>query len=101
MVDTADAGKKQLALVRDSISVGVGQNENIGRIRNDRFVAQDTNTQRRVDARVLIKRGLLVGASVPICIFEDDDAVTLRLQGSPRLGTRPVVYTFIYPNATS
>ena len=67
VIETADAGKEQLAFVSPTVPVRVGEHENVRGVGNDDFVSQHTNTECGVDARVLVKDGLFVRQAITIC----------------------------------
>ena len=85
MVSAFDPRKNKFTLVCNPVLVGVRQNKYVGGNRHDDFVPKNADSQRRIDALVLIEHRLLIRATVVIGIFETNNPVSGFIEGSPFL----------------
>ena len=56
----------------------IGEDKDVGRTRDDHFIAEHANTKCGVDVVALVKSLFFVRDAVPIGIFENNDAIAFR-----------------------
>src|SRR5690348_5672123 len=95
VVLAANAGKQEFTFIRLPIAVGISQDEDVWRIGDDYSIAQHTDAQGCVDARILVKDHLLHIASRGA--VENNDPVAGRLLDTPFLKGGPVIDPFSDP----
>ena len=100
VIHTGYPRKQNLLLVRLVIAIGVGENKNVRRTRNDHPVAQHADAQGRVDVVALVKDGFLVSPTVSVGVLEDHDAIAFRTQFAPFL-KEPVIGAFRDPDPST
>ena len=99
MIDTLEAGEEHLTLVHRRIeaqvSIDVGVDDHVGRLRDDDLVVDHRDAQRRDQRGFLHERVRGLGLAVPVLVLHHDDAIALGLPGM--MGA--VAHPFRHPDA--
>src|SRR5262249_24331920 len=99
VVNATDAGEKEFAFIGFAITVCVCKHKYVWRIGDDDFVSENTDPECGVDAGGLVENSFFVRMAVPLRIFQDDYAISFRLENSPFLECGAIIDTFGHPNA--
>src|SRR3954465_9395161 len=75
VIDAREAGEEQFFFVGDAVAIFVGENEHIGRARNDHFVAENADAEGGVNFFALVEDGFFIGGPVAVGVFENDNAI--------------------------
>ena len=93
----ARLGEEQFLLVSLAVAVRVGEDEDVGRARDDDPVAEHADAHRRVDVAALVEDGRLVGPAVAVGVLQDEDAVAF----GPFAVAVPIIDDFADPDAAA
>ena len=99
VIDPLEASQEHFAFVdrwiETLISINVRVDDEVGRLRDDDFVVDDRDAQRRNQRRFLDERLGLVRLAIPIGVLEHDDAIAFGLAGM----MRAIANAFRHPDA--
>lgn len=98
VLHSAKAAEQHLRrAIRFVVAIGIREDHDFGRTRDNDLVAEHANPEGRVDFWALIKRLGDVGGTVTVGVFEYDDAIAVRTGVAPT----PVIGSLRDPDPSS
>ena len=94
VVDALEPGQQHLTFVHRrieaQITIDVGIDNEVGRLRDDDLVVDDRDAQRSDEPRLLHERVRGLGLAIAVLVLHDDDAIALGLPGVMRAVANPL-----------